>query len=62
MITVTGIRMKPAKTRAVAPVMRFCVFDSFGRTELLFEVVAPFPETLAGLFAKTWRSELRDVK
>lgn len=54
--------MRPAKTRAVAPVMRFCTFDSFGRTELLFEIVAPFARGLAEVFATIWRRELSDVK
>lgn len=33
MITVIGIMMKPAKTRAADPVARFAVLDSFGSAD-----------------------------
>lgn len=35
MITVTGIMMNPAATRAAAPVARFPELESFGRAEIL---------------------------
>ena len=63
------MRTKPAKTRALAPVNRFCVLDSLGSTELDFVkgcfvvvVAAPFPPEVLLLFARIWRNELRDVK
>lgn len=61
--------MKPALTLAVAPVSRFCVFVSFGRTVLRLTASFPFLSpppvrlfAIAALFATSCRSELRDVK
>ena len=68
--------MKPAKTRAVAPVMRFWVFESLGRTELLRAAGLLRPDGDVGdpemaalallievwLFATSCRSVLKVVK
>ena len=62
-MTVTGMRIMPANTRAEAPVKRFCAEESFGRTLLL----PPGPRIgaaidLALLLATSWRKVFRLVK
>lgn len=68
-MTVRGMRMKPAKARAVAPARRFAVFESSGREEEwraapsgvaagpVAAVVASGSEEAA-----CWRMVLREVK
>ena len=63
---VIGIRMKPAPALAIAPVVRFARFESFGKLEEWFDfaVFLSSTPTLANKFdrATSWRKALRDVK
>ena len=68
LITVTGIITKPAQTLATAPVARFCVFESFGKTELPLFVMPSVmlklvvPSFWAWLFATACRNAFNEVK
>src|SRR2546429_8706527 len=68
LITVTGIITSPAQTLATAPVARFCVFESFGKTELPLLAMSSVmlklvvPSFLACLFATACRSACKGVK
>jgi hypothetical protein len=62
------MRIRPARTRAVAPVRRLLVLLSLGKTELLVavgEMVWRFMVLLGlarAFFATSWRSAFREVK
>lgn len=57
-MTVSGIRMKPAKVLAVAPDIRFAVLDNFGNAVELSIAL----EREAAVVAAYWRMVFREEK